>query len=519
MIQSKPFQSGARRLTLAIVALLACASVAWAEGSEQLVELVKPSVVQVNLKGSLGSGCVVDAEKGIIATNYHVVAHAVEQPEVNVVFPADSDGKSYPSDGFIEIQPGKDLALIHIDPTKRKLTALKIAASLPAMGAHVYAFGSPLGLSLSFTEGPVSAVRSGKQLSDIIAHMGGAGYYQKSMGYDLDAEWIQHAVPISPGNSGGPLTNAKGELLGLNTWKYGGGQGENLNFAISAIHLKKLLAGAGSNIKAFKTLPPVPDYLKHEGGPSGPGPGDPEKTLAVWKSFNKAMIKFNKKIADADKRKEAVPAINARDPWRGSAPRNKKLAAAYKLYAKAYTDFATDVKGLGSDRSVNTELVIWLVREGDLLHRIGDEYQQLSQDIAGQSGPANGLEEGRLDAFKQILNNLRTEYDLLRINLSRIFNKNFPTVDETEKDPGADSASAATQKPNSGSPDKPKSAGGAEKRFEFRTWTSKTGKFKVRAKLRGVEDGKVKLEKEDGTVIVVPLSRLSEADQRFLDST
>ena len=79
LIQSKPFRSSVKKLTLAIVALLACASVAWAEGSQELFEKVKSSVAQVNIgKGSLGSGFVVDAEKGIIATNYHVVASAVE---------------------------------------------------------------------------------------------------------------------------------------------------------------------------------------------------------------------------------------------------------------------------------------------------------------------------------------------------------------------------------------------------------------------------------------------------------
>ena len=141
-----------------------------------------------------------------------------------MVFPADNDDKSYPSDGFLEIQPTKDLALIHIDPTKRKLKALKLATACRE-GEHVYAFGSPLGLSLSFTEGLVSAVRSGKQLGAILAKMAGPGYYEKGMGYDVDAEWIQHAVPISPGNSGGPLINAKGEVLGLNTWVYGRGKG------------------------------------------------------------------------------------------------------------------------------------------------------------------------------------------------------------------------------------------------------------------------------------------------------
>ncbi len=69
-------------------------------------------------------------------------------------------------------------------------------------------------------------------------------------------------------------------------------------------------------------------------------------------------------------------------------------------------------------------------------------------------------------------------------------------------------------KPDVQAPEKPR----GEERFDFRTWTSRDGKFKVRAKLRGVEDGKAKLEKEDGRVILVPRDRLSEEEQRFIDA-
>ena len=161
---------------------MACASVAWAEGSQEVFEKVKASVAQVNMgKGSLGSGCVVDAEKGIIATNYHVIASAVEQRDKRSTwsFPPTTTSKAYPSDGFIEIQPGKDLALIHIDPTKRKLKALKLADSLPAKGSTFTPSARRLGLPLTFTEGMVSALRSGKELSEIMAKMAGPGYMRR----------------------------------------------------------------------------------------------------------------------------------------------------------------------------------------------------------------------------------------------------------------------------------------------------------------------------------------------------
>ena len=73
----------------------------------------------------------------------------------------------------------------------------------------------------------------------------------------------------------------------------------------------------------------------------------------------------------------------------------------------------------------------------------------------------------------------------------------------------------ATQKKPTAVRGKPKVPGDAEKRFDFRTWKSKSGKFTVRAKFRGLEDGKVKLEREDGKVIRVPLAGLSEADRQF----
>ena len=100
----------------ACAALRRLARPARAEGNQELVAKVDPAVVQVNVgKDSLGSGVVVDAEKGLIATNYHVIEHASEK-EVSVSFPADKEKKSYPAEGFVGIMPGKDLALIRIKP-------------------------------------------------------------------------------------------------------------------------------------------------------------------------------------------------------------------------------------------------------------------------------------------------------------------------------------------------------------------------------------------------------------------
>ena len=62
-------------------------------------------------------------------------------------------------------------------------------------------------------------------------------------------------APISPGRNGGPLVNADGELVGITTFRYDSGPGDNLHFAISATHLKKLMATAGTKVTPLSPPP------------------------------------------------------------------------------------------------------------------------------------------------------------------------------------------------------------------------------------------------------------------------
>ena len=249
---------------------------------EALITTVNPSVVRVSLGDSLGSGFVADATRGIIATNYHVIEHAKHAKQVTVRFGGNKEKRDFPCDGFVAILPGKDLALIHVQPTGPwKLRSLRIADGLPSPGATVYTFGSPIGMEFTVSGGMVSAVRSGQEVSELIGKFAGADYYAKGMHYNIDATWIQITAPISPGNSGGPLTNTRGEVLGLNTWKWGGSQGENLNFSISALHLRQFLAKAGSIVQPWTSLPEPRQPVAR--------PGDPGTNLAAWKMFNRAV--------------------------------------------------------------------------------------------------------------------------------------------------------------------------------------------------------------------------------------
>ncbi|ORU92448.1 MAG: serine endoprotease DegQ [Cycloclasticus sp. symbiont of Bathymodiolus heckerae] len=140
---------------------------------------------------SLGSGVIVDAEKGLIITNHHVIDKA---DKITVTL---RDGRSFNAD-VVGSDPESDVALIRIQG--KRLIDLKVADSDELrVGDFVIAIGNPFGLGQTVTSGIVSALgRSG---------LGIEGY----------EDFIQTDASINPGNSGGALINLRGELIGINT--------------------------------------------------------------------------------------------------------------------------------------------------------------------------------------------------------------------------------------------------------------------------------------------------------------
>jgi serine protease Do/serine protease DegQ len=140
---------------------------------------------------SLGSGVIIDASKGLIVTNHHVIDKA---DVINVLL---HDGRNFKAK-LIGTDPETDIALIQIPA--EKLTALPVANSDKLrVGDFVVAIGNPFGLRQTVTSGIVSALgRSG---------LGIEGY----------EDFIQTDASINPGNSGGALVNLRGELVGINT--------------------------------------------------------------------------------------------------------------------------------------------------------------------------------------------------------------------------------------------------------------------------------------------------------------
>ncbi len=226
---------------------------AWASASgpllgdvTQIVAKVDPAVATIRCPHGTGSGFVVD-DRGMLITNCHVV---VGEGEAVAVFP---DKTAYRVLGVLAFVPGKDLALLKIDPGTRKLTSLRVAQTAPAKGEKVYAFGAPLGMSGSVSDGLVAAVRRGQEVRQSLQDLSGRDVYVQAMHYDLDAGWIQTTAPISPGNSGGPLVNGRGEVVGVNTWHVP--LGENINFAVSAEHIQQMLQSCATVPRPLSDLP------------------------------------------------------------------------------------------------------------------------------------------------------------------------------------------------------------------------------------------------------------------------
>jgi Do/DeqQ family serine protease len=166
-----------------------------------------PGVPRERVEQSLGSGVVVDAAKGYILTNNHVVGGA---DDITVTL---QDGRSFKG-RLVGTDPATDIAVVKIDATG--LQALPLAdSSKLRVGDFVVAVGEPFGLSETVTSGIVSALgRSG---------LGGEGYQN----------FIQTDASINPGNSGGALVNLRGELVGINSMIFSPSGGNvGIGFAI-----------------------------------------------------------------------------------------------------------------------------------------------------------------------------------------------------------------------------------------------------------------------------------------------
>ncbi|MCR5090520.1 MAG: trypsin-like peptidase domain-containing protein [Oscillospiraceae bacterium] len=181
--------------------------------ASEIYEKISPAVVEIQAHGQtdddlmIGSGFFVD-QQGTLVTNYHVIEGAVSA-DVTL-----SDKSSCNVLSVISYDPALDLALLQTDLSGN--ACLTISDVPVSTGDTIYALGSSQGLTGTFSTGIVSS--EARDMNGI--------------------RFIQITAPISEGNSGGPLVNIAGEVVGINAMTYADGQ--NLNFAIEISELSHM---------------------------------------------------------------------------------------------------------------------------------------------------------------------------------------------------------------------------------------------------------------------------------------
>lgn len=211
-------------LWLALFALCAFATKASAEETlPELVRRVKPSVVSVityNSDGEValtGSGFFI--RPGQVLTNLHVVEGA-SRAEVRTF---EGKGKTYAVTGLSDVDEDGDLAVLSVEMPAERARVAETTQLIPQEGERIFVIGNPLRLEGSVADGIVSAVREVPSLGRI----------------------VQITAPISHGNSGSPVFNMHGQVVGIVTIRVMNGQ--NINLALGSQRFIAL-RGAGKAV-------------------------------------------------------------------------------------------------------------------------------------------------------------------------------------------------------------------------------------------------------------------------------
>ncbi|MEO6224486.1 MAG: trypsin-like peptidase domain-containing protein [Sphingomicrobium sp.] len=169
---------------------------------------------------SAGSGAIVDGERGLVITNFHVVRNA-RSVEVGL-----KDGRHFPAVP-VALAPELDLAVLRIGAKGLPSLALADSDKL-SVGDYVVAIGNPFGIGQTVTSGIVSATN-------------------RTLGQGDNRRFIQTDAPINPGNSGGPLIDLSGKVVGINSALFSPDQGKGnvgIGFAIPANVVRQVVAQA-----------------------------------------------------------------------------------------------------------------------------------------------------------------------------------------------------------------------------------------------------------------------------------
>jgi tetratricopeptide (TPR) repeat protein len=318
-----------------------------------IINETKPSVVLIRTFSragkqiGTGSGFFI-TDTGHIISSRHVFRGAYRAE-------AESTKGKFPITTVLDQDPANDLVRLSLGRTGRKFQPLIMSESMPEVGESIMVIGSPLGLEATVSNGIVSAKREFPPFDTV----------------------IQITCPISPGSSGSPVMNMRGEVIGVAAFQIV--QGQNLNFAIPISNVKALKANKGEDLAAvnFESS----DLLD-----------------SVENPFDKGYILFS------------------RDQYEGAIPYFKKAVGNDPFHAEAYYYLGVCYSKSGATEAVDAfkEAIEINPNYVEAYYELGLIYNQLN------------MKQEAIEAFKKVLGiNPDHEDALLNLGIAYCMDKNY----------------------------------------------------------------------------------------------
>lgn len=264
---------------------------------------------------ALGSGFVID-RSGLVATNYHVIENA---SSASVRF---RDGTAVEVAGYRALDKKHDLAVLQLKslPKTSEVLTLQVSNNLK-QGDAVIAIGHPAGFEFTVSNGIISAIRKTAEMPEQV---------QAFLKSDPECRWLQITAPSAAGSSGGPLLNARGEVIGVVAWIV---PSQGMGFAVQAQHLSDLKKRLSQKVFSL----PVP------GSFLGPGVSDPAvlEELALLRGELQDYFTKVRSVAD---RERAMEIAKSENPIPGHIGNFRKLAERHPGTRLEFEVLATIVR-------------------------------------------------------------------------------------------------------------------------------------------------------------------------------
>jgi S1-C subfamily serine protease len=357
-----------------VVALLLAASSVGARDSEHtpgdIYRQAAQATAWVHTQKRQGTGWVADGERRLVVTNYHVVG---PDETVTVVFPDYRDGKLIAESRYyrdnepallrkgralkgqvVASDKTRDLALIKLDSLPNDVVPLRMAREAPGPSDRVHAVGNP-GASDAFwvyTTGTVRQVYRNK--------------FQYEDGQKVEARVIETQAPLNPGDSGGPVLNDGGEVVGVNA--AGKANAQLVSLCIDVAEVKALMDGLQT-----PAAKPSAAVAENSRAPSSAEYNNRGVDYCAREQYDRAITAFNRALR--------------LDPYYALGYKNRaitflRIGAALPRGSRPYYQQAVDDYGTAllldpKDADAYRERGLVHVRMGDLDRAIADFTQAL----------------------------------------------------------------------------------------------------------------------------------------------